>query len=453
MALILLIRLSANCGAQVATTMSHFGSPLPEAEVQGWFGNAPDLRNFAAGQGSFTEVFTLPHLGPIFNGRSCAGCHFQPALGGSGGFIQDIRVRDDPTGNPLHTFAVDNLLRGGVQTQGGTVIFRAGLMAAPLGCQLTSPGCQLSACQKEEAARTGFINSLPICDPTSAAFAGGANCTAQRQPPALFGLGMVEATDDATFVAIAGSQPPSIRGVVKWVVELGRKRVARFGWKDDAATLRIFAGRAYLHEIGITSPDFPSEVSNCALLHQQFGVLLQDFDDPEDTVDPLTGRAVVDQFVDFIRALDTPPRPLANISPGGAILFGAVGCAGCHIPAITTAANPASFIPPTTGGVPITSTLSAILARQTYRPYSDFLLHDMGALGDGIASGVAGPRMMRTAPLWGVRAKSSYLHDGRAGDLVIAIVLHDGQAKASAKAFEALSPQQQTQLINFLDTL
>lgn len=453
MALILLIRLSANCGAQVATTMSHFGSPLPEAEVQGWFGNAPDLRNFAAGQGSFTEVFTLPHLGPIFNGRSCAGCHFQPALGGSGGFIQDIRVRDDPTGNPLHTFAVDNLLRGGVQTQGGTVIFRAGLVAAPLGCQLTSPGCQLSACQKEEAARTGFINSLPICDPTSAAFAGGANCTAQRQPPALFGLGMVEATDDATFVAIAGSQPPSIRGVVKWVVELGRKRVARFGWKDDAATLRIFAGRAYLHEIGITSPDFPSEVSNCALLHQQFGVLLQDFDDPEDTVDPLTGRAVVDQFVDFIRALDTPPRPLANISPGGAILFGAVGCAGCHTPAITTAANPALFIPPTTGGVPITSTLSAILARQTYRPYSDFLLHDMGALGDGIASGVAGPRMMRTAPLWGVRAKSSYLHDGRAGDLVIAIVLHDGQAKASAKAFEALSPQQQTQLINFLGTL
>ena len=433
--------------------MSHFGSPLPEIEAQGWFGNTADLRNFAIGQESFTEVFTLPHLGPVFNGRSCAGCHFQPALGGSGGFIQEVRVRDDPTRNPLHILAVDNMLRGGVQRQGETVIFHAGLAAVPLGCQLTSPGCQLSACQKEEAARTGFISSLPICDPTSAAFAGGANCTAQRQPTALFGLGMVEATDDATFVALARSQPPSIRGVVKWVVELGRKRVARLGWKNDAATLRIFAGSAYLHEIGITSPDFPSEVSNCALLHQQFGVLLQDFDDPEDTIDPLTGHAVVDQFVDFIRALDAPPLPMFNIPASGAILFGTAGCAGCHVPAITTAANPASFIPPTTGGVPITPTLSAILSRRTYRPYSDFLLHDMGALGDGVTSGVAGPRMMRTAPLWGVRARSNYLHDGRAADLVTAIVQHDGQAKHSAKAFEALSPQQQTELIDFLGTL
>jgi CxxC motif-containing protein (DUF1111 family) len=77
----------------------------------------------------------------------------------------------------------------------------------------------------------------------------------------------------------------------------------------------------------------------------------------------------------------------------------------------------------------------------------------MGALGDGVTSGVAGPRMMRTAPLWGVRARSNYLHDGRAADLVTAIVQHDGQAKPSAKAFEALSPQQQTELIDFLGTL
>jgi CxxC motif-containing protein (DUF1111 family) len=205
--------------------------------------------------------------------------------------------------------------------------------------------------------------------------------------------------------------------------------------------------------MGITNPDFPVEVSYCALLSQQFGVLLQDFDDPEDTVDPVSGHAVVDQFVDFIRALDAPTRPMANIPVDGAVLFSTVGCAGCHVPAITTAANPASFIPPTTGGVPMTTTLNVILAKRTYQPYSDFLLHEMGSLGDGTTSGVAGPTMMRTAPLWGLRAKSSYLHDGRAGDLVTAIVLHDGQAKAAAKAFEALSPQQQADLITFLETL
>jgi hypothetical protein len=222
-AALLLTCLSARTGAQmIAAVMSHFGSPLPEVEAEGWFGSGADrgadLRNFATGQQSFIKVFTLPELGPVFNGRSCAGCHFQPALGGSGGFIHEVLVRDDLTGNPLHIFAVDNMLRGGQQTQGGRIIFGDGLAAAPLGCQLTSPNCQLSACQNEEAARTTFSPSLPICDPLSAAFVARKNCTAEHQAIALFGLGMVEATDDAKFTAIASSQPPAIRGVVKWVV-------------------------------------------------------------------------------------------------------------------------------------------------------------------------------------------------------------------------------------------
>ena len=77
----------------------------------------------------------------------------------------------------------------------------------------------------------------------------------------------------------------------------------------------------------------------------------------------------------------------------------------------------------------------------------------MGSLGDGITSGVAGPTMIRTAPLWGVRAKSVYLHDGRAGDPSTAISLHDGQGKAAATAFGALSTKQQQDLINFLITI
>ncbi len=93
------------------------------------------------------------------------------------------------------------------------------------------------------------------------------------------------------------------------------------------------------------------------------------------------------------------------------------------------------------------------LAKQTFHPYGDFLLHSMGALGDGITSGSAGPMMMRTAPLWGVRAKSVYLHDGRAGDVPTAISLHDGQGKAASQGFQALSTSQQQDLVNFLDTL
>jgi CxxC motif-containing protein (DUF1111 family) len=120
---------------------------------------------------------------------------------------------------------------------------------------------------------------------------------------------------------------------------------------------------------------------------------------------------------------------------------------------MSTASNSAALFPPASGGTATSQTLSQTLASQPFHPYSDFLLHDMGPLGDGITSGVAGPTMMRTVPLWGVRGKSQFLHDGRAGDLSTAISLHDGQGKAAAQAFGALSPQQQQDVVNFLNTL
>ena len=134
-------------------------------------------------------------------------------------------------------------------------------------------------------------------------------------------------------------------------------------------------------------------------------------------------------------------------------LFVNIGCRTCHVENITTASNPASFIPTTTGGVPITSTLNSLLANQTFHPFSDFLLHDMGSLGDGITSDAAGPTMMRTAPLWGIRAKSRFLHDGRAGTIAEAITLHDGQGADAATSFSGLSATQQQQVIDFLNTI
>jgi CxxC motif-containing protein (DUF1111 family) len=301
-------------------------------------------------------------------------------------------------------------------------------------------------------ARTSFQTNLPTCDPTSANFAQGANCSAGRAATPLFGLGLVEAVADRTLSDLAQSEPAAVRGEVKEITELGRQRVARFGWKDDHATLRGFSADAYLNEMGITNPDNPHDLSQCALNKSQFGVVLQT-SGVEDTTGT-DGHADIDRFSDFMRALNPPPRLAQDASAqNGARLFGQAGCAGCHAPALTTDSNPAAFIPPTTGGVALSSTLNVALANQTFRPYSDFLLHDMGALGDGITSGSAGPTMMRTAPLWGLRAKSALLHDGRAADIPTAIELHDGQGKAAAVAFKALSTQEQQDLINFLDTI
>ena len=455
-ALALIIASPARAQFNIPTTitnLSGFGIPLDGILVEAAQGHNDDLATFADGQLTFTEVDSLPELGPIFNSRSCGACHFQPALGGSGQFINEVRVRNNTAGGPLHIFASDSILRAGPQKQGTTTIFPAGLESTPLGCQITAPKCTQSVCQTEEASRTTFVTTLKICNPTSSAFLSGTNCTAERQSTPLFGFGLVEAVANSTFVAIANGQPPAIRGTVKTVVELGATRVARFGWKDDVATLRGFAADAYLNEIGITNPDAPNERSSCALGVTKFGVLLDAADDPEDTIQS-DGRADIDRFADFMRGLAPPPTlNQSNSAQAGHTLFNQIGCGGCHVESITTAANPAAFVPPTSGGVPITSSLNNILANQTFHPFSDFLLHDMGSLGDGITSGAAGPRMMRTAPLWGVRGKSRLLHDGRAEEIEDAINLHDGQAAAAAAQFQGLTDGQRQAILDFLNTI
>jgi len=433
---------------QLPIGLSGFGSPL-----QAILNSPSDLQTFANGQGNFKEIETLPQIGPIFNGMSCAGCHSQPAIGGAGLFINEIRVRNNTAPGPVHIFAVDNMLRGGPQTQGSNSIFATGMESEPIGCQITSPGCQMSVCQNEELTRTTFSTSLMTCDPTSAAFTSGANCVIGRAATPTFGLGLVEAVSDRALMQLAQLEPSSVRGTVKQINELGQNRVARFGWKDDHATLRAFAGDAYLNEMGITNPDNPNEVSQCAMNQQDYGILMQTSAGVEDGIDS-DGRADIDHFADFMRALAPPPTLPQNASAqNGGRLFLQSGCAGCHTPMLLTDFNPASFIPRSTGGIAISSTLNRALARQTFNPYSDFLLHDMGSLGDGITSGAAGPTMMRTAPLWGIRAKTVYLHDGRATDIPTAISLHDGQGKAAATAFQWLTPSQQQDLLNFLGTI
>jgi CxxC motif-containing protein (DUF1111 family) len=97
------------------------------------------------------------------------------------------------------------------------------------------------------------------------------------------------------------------------------------------------------------------------------------------------------------------------------------------------------------------------LNNQMYHPFSDFLLHDMGSLGDNIgASGSAGLTEMRTAPLWGMRLadpKHQLLHDGRATSLADAVLRHDGQALATRNLFAALSNNDQNNVLAFLKTL
>jgi hypothetical protein len=138
-----------------------------------------------------------------------------------------------------------------------------------------------------------------------------------------------------------------------------------------------------------------------------------------------------------MRYLAPPPRgPQTASSRAGEGLFTTVGCADCHTPQMTTGSHEV-----------------AALHHQVVWLYSDLLLHDMGALADGIAQGPASPAQMKTAPLWGLRASAPYLHDGRAATVDAAISAHDGEASFARERYRGLTVAQRQQLLDFLGTL
>jgi CxxC motif-containing protein (DUF1111 family) len=120
----------------------------------------------------------------------------------------------------------------------------------------------------------------------------------------------------------------------------------------------------------------------------------------------------------------------------GEVVFVKIGCANCHLPVLRTG-----------------SSSVAALDRVTFQPYSDFLLHDMGSLGDGIEQGQATGRDMRTAPLWGLRVRTTFLHDGRATTISDAIAAHEGQGSQARDRFKALSGGDVANLLAFLNSL
>lgn len=350
------------------------------------------LAAFSVGLEEFNNVETPEGgLGPIFNNVSCVSCHGVPGPGGG----SDILVKRfgrwnggtfDPLenlgGSLLQEFAIDPAVQEGIPSQ--------------------------------------------------------ATVVALRQSTPLYGLGLIEAIPDATLIQNAQrTKPDGVRGRAARVddVASGQKRVGRFGWKCQQATLLSFSGDAYLNEMGITSRLFP--VENAPNGNQSLLEAFDDVADPEDAVDPVTGKGDIDHAADYMRFLAPPPRPnLSAAARQGDTVFRQLGCAVCHIPTLQTGPSPI-----------------AALDRKPVNLYSDLLLHDMGSLGDGIVQADAGGRDMRTAPLWGLRATAPYLHDGRAANLDEAIRGHAGEAVVSRDRYLRLTPVQKGQLIEFLNSL
>ena len=355
--------------------------------------SADQLARFNTGKDEFTEVETPEEgLGPVMNDVSCANCHLVAGVGG-GSAILETRfgtTAADGTFDPMTAF-------------GGSLI------------------------QKESIGASGTCEYLAEIVPPEATI------VAQRRTTPLFGLGLVDATPDSVFyglAAIEAHSPDGAAGIVSVVTNIttGQNAVGKFGWKCQNPNLFQFAGDAYLNEMGITNPQFPDE--NCP---QGDCSILSCNPDPAMNDDG-TG---VQAFADFMSFLAPPPRGPVNPQVGlGELVFLASGCAGCHTPTLRTGSSPV-----------------AALNKVYYHPYSDFLLHDMGALGDGITQNNATGKLMRTAPLWGIRRMTTFLHDGRAATLDAAILAHDGQASKARNRYSALSSAKKAWLQAFLNSL
>ncbi len=262
-------------------------------------------------------------------------------------------------------------------------------------------------------------------------------------PPAVTGLGFLQYVTDADILALADPNDEDgdgISGVPNWIVledylipatsaiiEDG-KYIHRFGKKAAAYDLLNQTVNAYNQDMGITSTFVPKDVySNL-------------------TIDPEVSDNIVRDVVFYLQTLKAPiPRNQDDSQVlNGKSLFTQLQCASCHIPEMST------------GNSPIEA-----LSHKSFYPYTDLLLHDMGAeLDDGYTEGSALTSEWKTPPLWGLGLSPTtqggqyfLLHDGRAESIEDAILFHGGEAENSKLEFQNLSQSEKDDLIKFLESL
>jgi CxxC motif-containing protein (DUF1111 family) len=426
---------------------TQFGSPLPGLSTT-------EATNFAVGQAQF-QVFDGPAdgLGPIFNAQSCVACHTQPVTSST----PSITPQAGPFGFEGDE---DPALISGITPGGASAIteMRAGA---------TNPDGSFNPLTTEDGTLFHLSSLTPQSQETVPL---DATIRAHRKATPLFGAGLIEAIPDATIQANVHNPP--VDGVtgraavlsdpVTTAIAAGgvgpSNFVGRFGWKCQEATLLAFAGDAYLNEIGVTNRFFTTDLApdgnEAALIAaeplgfslatpntpttQLTPTTLQDLPSNPALPESPTNKDDIARFTDFMELLAPPPvLPLSAQAMQGQQLFTQINCVACHTPSMQTGP----------------SSVSPSLAFKPVPLYSDLLLHQMGSLADGIAQANAQPSEMRTAPLWGLRARAPYLHDGRAQTILQAILLHDGEALVIRNRFAALPDSEQQAIIAFLNSI
>ena len=421
--------------------------------------------DFKVGNGFFRRIWVsapastqaADGLGPLFNARSCQRCHLKDGRG------------HPPAANWPDDNAVSMLLRLSIppQTPAQKQAIENGQLATipePVyGGQLQDRSIagipaeghiHIEYSEQSAPLNGGETASLrkPVYSVTGLGY-GPMHPQTRLSPriaPPMIGIGFIEVIPNEDILAASDPEDADGDGIsgrpnYVWSEKLGRLTLGRFGWKAGKGTVEDQVAAAFSRDIGISTPLFPDAAGECTEFQKECrqahtGASLQYAN--------LEAHGQIVDLVNFYsRNLAVPARrkPADPNVLAGKKLFYKTGCSVCHRPKYITPGN----IP----GMPEQS-------RQLIWPYTDLLLHDMGEeLADHRPEGRASGREWRTPPLWGiglteaVNGHTFFLHDGRARNLLEAILWHGGEAEIAKQTVVDMSPEQRRNLIRFLESL
>lgn len=422
-------------GTVADTSRDAFGFPSPLLA-------ASERRAFAVGNALFRANWVaapasakgLDGLGPLFNARSCSSCHARdgrsrpPEHEGDErhGLLVRIGVRvpgEPDRDHPRYGGQVQDDAIAGVQPELRVAIewlASSGRYGDGEPFELLAPSYRL-----QEPADGPLGDDVVL---------GG------RVAPQLVGLGLLEAIPDAALEALADPDDRDGDGVSGRLHRLGDgpdAPIGRCGWKATQPTVHTQTAGAFVHDMGITSPDHP---------HEPMPTVQHERVHAANGGEPEIDAAKLGRVVFYTRTLAVPAQRGADDPEvrDGHARFRSFGCAACHIETFVT--GPVAF--------------HERFAGQTIHPFTDLLLHDLGeALADQKRDGDARPGEWRTPPLWGlgllekVSGHERLLHDGRARGIAEAILWHGGEALAARERFRLAPASERRQLLAFLRSL
>lgn len=428
--------LSGGEGTVVDESVNAFSFPyrtLPSENRTDFFvGNSLFNQNWVEAPASTT---LRDGVGPLFNSRSCSGCHFKDGRGKApdpGEEMISMLLRlsipgnnpdGSPKGDPNYGGQLQNFAMSGVKPEGKPIL-------------------SYSNVSGEFADGEKYYLQKPEYTITNTVYGNlhSSVLVSARVAPQMIGLGLLEAIPDAEIIKNADefdSNGDGISGKVNTVYDYEKKvySIGKFGWKANQPNLRQQVAGALNGDMGITSTIFP----------------LLDLSPAQEEISKLPNGGTpeieekeLNQMVFYSSVLAVPAFRSQKGVEKGKKIFTELQCGTCHRPQYITGNY--SHIP--------------VLSNQKIYPYTDLLLHDMGEeLSDNRPDFLANGNEWRTPPLWGiglfkvVNGHTQYLHDGRARSLEEAILWHGGEANTSRTLFKKLDKSDRKELIRFLETL